>query len=224
MDKNIALIPARGGSKRLPGKNIRILNGKPLIAYSIEYALMHKNIIDEVIVSTDDPDIKKMAIKYGAKVIDRPASISGDFEPTVSAIKHTIEQLDTEIDFIFLLQPTNPFRPLNLLSECYHKLKSKPDCESCFTITRTEHKLGNLINEKFVPVNYKFGQRSQDMNPLYFENGLLYITNVNAVSKNQIITENHICVDVNHIFSSIDIDTEQDFLIAESLIKLIGNE
>jgi CMP-N-acetylneuraminic acid synthetase len=224
VSKNIAIIPARGGSKRLPGKNIRLLNGKPLIAYSIEYALIHKNLIHEVIVSTDDVDIKKIAIEYGAKVIDRPASISGDFEPTVSALTHTLEQIGQGIDFVVLLQATNPFRPANLLSTCIKELQSRTDCDSCFTVTRSEHKLGNIKNGKFIPFNYQFGQRSQDMEPLYFENGLLYITHADAIRKSQIITDNHCCVEVNHVFSTIDIDTEQDFLMAESLIKLIGNE
>ena len=224
MNKNVVIIPARGGSKRLPGKNKRLLNGKPLIAYSIEYAFMNKTIIDEVIVSTDDADIKKIAIEYGATIIDRPASLSGDVEPTVSALNYTLGQFDSVIDYVFLLQPTNPLRPPSLLSDCFQELQNRKDYDSCFTVTKLEHKLGKLSNNKFTPFNYQFGERSQDIDPLYFENGLLYITHADAIRNNQIITENHFCVEVNHIFSNIDIDTEQDFQMAESLIKLIESE
>ena len=81
--KNIAVIPARGGSKRLPNKNILQLNGLPLLAHSIIYAQNNPSIIDSIYVSTDDPQIKEIALKFGAKVIDRPAELSGDLEPTV---------------------------------------------------------------------------------------------------------------------------------------------
>ena len=85
--KNIAIIPARGGSKRLPNKNSLLLDGIPLIAHSIMYALNNKSIIDAVFVSTDDEKIKEIALKYGAQVIERPTELSGDLEPTVSALR-----------------------------------------------------------------------------------------------------------------------------------------
>ena len=89
--KTIAIIPARGGSKRLPGKNILPLGGMPLLAHSIIYAKSNSDIIDEVFVSTDDEQIKEVALAYGAKVIDRPQSISGDLEPTISSLQHALE-------------------------------------------------------------------------------------------------------------------------------------
>ncbi|HNP32717.1 MAG TPA: acylneuraminate cytidylyltransferase family protein, partial [Flavobacterium sp.] len=92
--KNIAIIPARGGSKRLPNKNVMLLNGIPLLAHSIRYALANSEIIDEVFVSSDDEKIKENALKFGAKVIDRPAALSGDLEPTVSALKHCLETVN----------------------------------------------------------------------------------------------------------------------------------
>jgi CMP-N-acetylneuraminic acid synthetase len=178
MSKTIAIIPARGGSKRLPNKNILILDGIPLLAHSILYAKANPEIIDEVYVSTDDKNIKKIAIEYGAKVIDRPASISGDLEPTISTLVHVLNSIESEAENVVLLQPTNPLRPENLLKECFLKFQ-ETKCESLFTVSQNHHKLGKIIDHKFQPYNYTIGQRSQDIEPLFFENGLLYIQNQN---------------------------------------------
>ena len=114
MSKTIVIIPARGDSKRLPNKNILPLGNIPLVAHSILYAKDNLNIIDEIYVSTDSEEIKKIATQYGAKVIDRPENISGDFEPTVSALKNVLDNIDS-VENVILLQPTNPLRPENLL-------------------------------------------------------------------------------------------------------------
>ena len=181
--KNIAIIPARGGSKRLPNKNSLLLDGIPLIAHSIIYALNNNTIIDAVFVSTDDEKIKEIALKYGAKVIDRPKELSGDLEPTVSALKHCLESInDTSIENVILLQPTNPLRPENLLREAY-QVYNENCYDSLFTVTRNNQKFGKIKNNKFVPFNYEIGQRSQDLEPIYFENGLLYITNSKSIKK-----------------------------------------
>ena len=124
--KNIAIIPARGGSKRFPEKNIQLFGGLPLLVHSIQYALANNKIIGEVYVSTDDEKIKKIATENGAKVIDRPIQFSGDFEPTVSALKHVLESIGSDVENIILLQPTNPLRPDNLLKEL---VKSKSNIE-----------------------------------------------------------------------------------------------
>ena len=217
--KNIAVIPARGGSKRLPNKNILLLGGIPLIVHSIVYAQKNANIIDDVFVSTDDEKIKEIAIKYGAKVIDRPMELAGDLDSTLSALKHCLEIInDKEIESVILLQPTNPLRPLNLLEEAFQVYKSN-NCDSLFTVTGNQQKFGKILNNKFVPFNYKIGQRSQDLEPIYFENGLLYISRAGSILKDAIITENAFPFEVDHPFSAIDIDTQEDFDYAEYLLK-----
>src|SRR3970282_3047410 len=117
--KNIAIIPARGGSKRLPEKNILSLGGIPLIAHSILFAQKNSSIVSDIYVSTDDEAIEKVALQYGAKVIDRPKSLSGDFEPTITAVQHVLGNISCIIDNVILLQPTNPLRPENLLEEAF---------------------------------------------------------------------------------------------------------
>ncbi len=215
--KNIAIIPARGGSKRLPNKNTLLLDGIPLIAHSIIYALNNKTIIDAVFVSTNDEKIKEIALKYGAKVIDRPNELSGDLEPTVSALKHCLESInDASIENVILLQPTNPLRPENLLREAY-QVYNENCYDSLFTVTRNNQKFGKIKNNKFVPFNYEIGQRSQDLEPIYFENGLLYITNSKSIKKGEIISKNAFPFIINHIFAQVDIDTQEDFDYAEYL-------
>ena len=219
MSKTIAIIPARGGSKRLPNKNILSLNGIPLIAHSILYAIANNKIIDEVYVSTNDEKIKKIAIQFGAKVIDRPENISGDFEPTVSALRHVLESVsDNEIENIILLQPTNPLRPENLLNNAFAKYQEL-NCKSLFTVSQNHHKLGKIENNTFKPFNYEIGQRSQDLEPLYFENGLLYISKSKLILQDKIISEDAFPMLVNHIFANVDIDTQDDFDYAEYLLN-----
>ncbi|WP_395074186.1 cytidylyltransferase domain-containing protein [Flavobacterium sp.] len=214
--KTIAIIPARAGSKRLPNKNIMHLGNIPLLAHSIIFAKQH-NFISEVYVSTDSKEIKKIAIQYGAKVIDRPENISGDFEPTVSALKHVLEDME-QVDNVILLQPTNPFRPENLLNEAF-EIFNQENYDSLFTVSRNFQKLGKILDNKFKPFNYEIGQRSQDLEPLFFENGLLYITKAKLILDDVIISENAFPLEVNHIFANVDIDTNEDFEYAKYLLN-----
>jgi N-acylneuraminate cytidylyltransferase len=223
--KTIAIIPARGGSKRLPNKNILPLGGIPLIVHSILYAQKNKAIIDEIYVSTDDEAIKEIALKYGAQVIERPESLSGDLEPTVTALQHVLETLDYEVENVVLLQPTNPLREEKLLAEAFEIYQSGK-YESLFTVSRNDQKLGKIANNRFTPFNYEIGQRSQDLEPLYFENGLLYITKASLIlpldcerDDSEIISENAFPFEVNSIFANVDIDTREDLEYAEYLYQ-----
>ena len=230
--KTIAIIPARGGSKRLPQKNVLPLGDLPLLVHSIRYALANSEIIDAVYVSTDDVAIKKLALENGAQVIDRPKDISGDLEPTVSALKHVLESIEDEVENVVLLQPTNPLRPERLLKEAFERY-CKGNYDSLFTVTRNHQKFGKIIGNTFQPFNYKLGQRSQDLEPLFYENGLLYITKASLIlpldlacpersrrarDDSKIISENAFPFEVNHIFATVDIDTLEDFEYAEYLM------
>jgi CMP-N-acetylneuraminic acid synthetase len=219
--KTIAIIPARGGSKRLPNKNILLLGGIPLIAHSILYAQKNKAIIDDIYVSTNDETIKKIALEYGAKIIERPENLSGDFEPTVLALKHVLESIEDEIENIILLQATNPLRPENLLKEAFETYQSG-NYDSLFTVSRNHQKLGKLVGNKFHPFNYTIGQRSQDLEPLFYENGLLYISKAKLIlspdcarDESKIISESAFPYQVDHLFATVDIDTQEDLDYAE---------
>lgn len=216
--KNIVIIPARGGSKRLPNKNTMLLGGIPLLLHSIAYAKRNQAIVDEIYVSTDDSLIKKIALEQGVQVIDRPENIAGDLEPTITALQHVLQSIEKKVDNVIVLQPTNPLRPQNLLKEAFAKYKSSQS-SSLFTVSRNNDKLGTIVQDRFIPMNYKAGQRSQDLEPLYFENGLLYICNTNQIMNGDINNSDSFPYEVNHIFAKVDIDTQDDFEYAEYLFQ-----
>lgn len=221
--KTIAIIPARGQSKRLPKKNSKLLNGLPLLVYSIQYA-QKQTEIDAVYVSTDNADIKAIALQYGANVIDRPELLSGDLEPTISALQHAVNVIDClTLKTVILLQPTNPLRPKALFANAFQYYLNN-NCSSVFTVSRNHHKLGTIHFNTFTPFNYTIGQRSQDLEPLYFENGLLYITRVANLMKGTIITEDGFPYLVEHPFATVDIDTQEDFDLATFKLNYYTND
>ena len=221
----VTVIPARGGSKRFPGKNTHILDEKPLICHSIDYSLRNQNIIGTY-VSTDYDVIKKISSDAGAEIIDRPAEFAGDHATTASAMKHAVQFLinkGVEFDFVVLLQATNPLRPKNLLNDAISIIE-KGKNDSLFTVNRSEKKLGKIIGRKFVPWNYKFGMRSQDLEPLYYENGLLYITSKELLLQEIIEGPTAYPMIVNHPFGEVDIDTVEDFHYAEYILNQYKDE
>lgn len=217
MNKCLYIIPARGGSKRLLEKNIKPLMGKPLLGYSIEYALNTQVEEDTIVVSTDNLDIKKIALQYKVQVIDRPKELSGDLVPTLDVLRHVVSQF-SDFKWVVLLQPTNPLRPENLLKEAFEILNNGK-FDSLMTVTENRQKFGKIIHGKFQPFNYTLGQRSQDMEPLYFENGLLYISKPEIILQGQLLGENPYPMIVNHPFAKVDIDTLEDFEYAEYIIN-----
>lgn len=223
MTKTIAIIPARGGSKRFPKKNIALFKNEPLIVHSINYAKANAQIIDKIVVSTNDEEIKKIALANNVEVIDRPASLSGDLAPTVTALKHVLESLDELYNNVVLLQVTNPLRPKELLKNAFNDYQ-KGNYDSLMTVTRNYDKLGRINNNQFIPFNYKIGQRSQDLESLYYENGLLYITKTSLISEEKIVGNRCLPYIVEHPFSKVDIDTEEDFKYAKFIAETYKNE
>lgn len=209
-NKTIAIIPARGGSKRLPEKNLLTLDGKTLLQHSIDYAKANSAIINMIVVSTDNTAIKNEALSLGVKVVDRPLAIAGDRATTVSALQDVLEQLDGEFETVVLLQPTNPLRPKALLEDAF-KLYKEADCDSVMTVSKVDAKLGKNVDGCFVPYNYTFGQRSQDIESLYTENGLLYITKASKIRDGIILAQHNKMLVVHDELPIIDIDTEADF-------------
>jgi len=216
----LAIIPARGGSKRLPNKNSMLFGGIPLTAHSINFA--KDNHIYKIVVSTDDAFIKEIALQYGAEVKDRPMTLATDNSPTIDTIKHVMENVSGNYDYVVVLQPTNPLRPKNLLKEALKRMK-EGNFDSLMTVTRNEQKFGKITNDKFVPYNYEIGQRSQDLDPLYYENGLLYIAKTALILEGKLIGENHLPFIVNHPYAKVDIDIQEDFDYAEYLYNKYNN-
>lgn len=218
--KYITIIPARGGSKRFPGKNIHEFLDKPLIAHSIDFSY-ECSLVSHTYVSTDDEKIKNVSSQFGAEIINRPTELGSDFATSAEVMKDAVGQLVTngvEFDYVILLQATNPLRPKGLLEKAIRVIEEiKPD--SLMTVTKSELKLGKIVDNHFKPWNYQFGQRSQDLEPLYYENGLLYITSKELLLQGKIISENMYPMVVEHIFGEVDIDTREDMEYAEFIAK-----
>lgn len=175
-------------------------------------------IINRIIVSTDSSEIKEIALKAGVEVIDRPSCLSTGSSSSVSALKHVLENIGEDFENVILLQPTNPLRPENLLKDAFKKFETE-GFESLMTVSRNRQKFGKIINDSFVAFNYKMGQRSQDLEPLYFENGLLYIIKTDLIQKEVLLGINNCPFIVDHPFAGVDIDTEEDFEYAEFILK-----
>ncbi len=219
MLKTFAIIPARKGSKRFPGKNKAILGGKPLIAHSIEYAIDNLPA-ENILVTSDDLDILKIAMDYGVQVQYRPDHLCEDTTPTSQVVAHHANQWAEEgksPELVVLLQPTNPFRPKNLFKEAM-SLMTLERPESMISVSPLKHKFGRMSESEFIPENYDFGQRSQDIPERFYENGLLYLFSFEYALEGRIQGDNPRAIIVDSIEGSVDIDTEEDLLFAQFLL------
>tara|TARA_B100000579_G_C22848566_1_gene865920 strand:+ start:4667 stop:5347 length:681 start_codon:yes stop_codon:yes gene_type:complete len=221
LDKCLIVIPARKNSKRLKDKNLRLLNGKPLIAHSIEYAAKHLDL-KKIWVNTDDEKIIDLALTYGVSTYKRPPDLALDETSTNDVIVDFSKfLLESNIDYqyIITLQPTNPIRSKNLIVQCYEYI-SKNDLKSLMSVSELHNKFGKISNNKYFPINYNIGQRHQDLDKLYFENGLIYICSKSAITEEQqYITDDVFPFITEEIGSSIDIDYEEDLKMAEIILS-----
>jgi len=214
------IIPARANSKRLPGKNMKFLGNMPLIQYSIDYALNNFKA-DEIWVNSDDKEIIEFANIKGVNTLVRPDILGLDLTSTVDVLKFHInyfKEKNIDCGSIILLQPTNPFRNKDLLSLAIKKFESS-NRNSLATFSIHEKKIGKINNNFYKPTNYLPGQRSQDLEKAYFENGLLYITKCKSILLGEIITEDVYPLVCNDLESKVDIDYLEDFVYAEFLLK-----
>jgi len=218
----LAIIPARGGSKRLPRKNILDLNGKPLIAYSIEASLNSK-YIDKVIVSSDDNEILDIAKKYGARTIKRPNYLATDTATSFDVIKHTIENSE-KYDYIILLQPTSPLRNSKHIDKAIELLENK-NANAIVSVCEMDHSplwsntLDDTLSMGDFLRNDVLNKRSQDLETYYRLNGAIYIYKTDKLlEENRLFFEDGIYAYKMDRKSSIDIDEELDFKIAGALI------
>jgi len=220
----LAVVPARGGSKRLPRKNILDLGNKPLIAWSIEAGL-NSRYVDKVIVSSDDDEILNIAKKYNSEIIKRPASLASDTATSFDALKHTIENVET-YDYIILLQPTSPLRSSQHIDEAIELLMSK-NADAIISITEMDHSplWSNTLSEDgdmstFLREEVK-NIRSQDLEKYYRINGAIYICETERLLKKEnFFIDDNIFSYVMDRKSSIDIDEDIDFHLAQYLIEL----
>ena len=145
----IVIIPAKGGSTRLPNKNMHLLLGKPMLQYAIDYSKQSKRI-SKIYVSTDDDQIAHISKTAGAKIIKRPSELATDTSTTESAIKHALNNIDKRPDIIVLLQPTSPLRPEKSLDKALEKFIEK-EYDSLLSISPTHRFFWSIENDKTIP-------------------------------------------------------------------------
>ncbi|MFA6136924.1 MAG: pseudaminic acid cytidylyltransferase [Sulfurimonas sp.] len=226
----VAIIPARGGSKRIPKKNIKIFHGLPLIAYSIKAAL-NSNLFEKVIVTTDDEEIARIAREYGAEVpFLRPKELSDDYTGTADVVNHAVDYLESQgerYEYICTIYATAPLLQKEYLIEGYEKLKNS-DAVNTFSATsmpfpvqRTFKLDKNRRCEMFTPEHYM--TRSQDLEEAYQDAGQFYWTNrARQQQSKQTIVFSEISIPVilpRHLVQ--DIDTLEDWQRAEYMYKAI---
>lgn len=224
----IAIIPARGGSKGLPGKNIRPILGKPLIGWSIEQALASR-YIDEVVVSTDCPEIIEISRKFGANVpFKRPAKLAGDNSTTIDVLIHCLdwfEENNKSFDILVLLEPTSPIREVSDIDNSLTILISK-ELGSVVSVSKTEgqnpafcfkknddSKMSPLLESQ--PTNL----RRQDIEPVYFLDGTIYSSFTSSLRNQKSFY--HDCTFGFEVpkWKSLEIDDIIDFSMVESVMR-----
>jgi len=224
---SICIIPARGGSKRIPRKNIKEFFGKPLIAYSIEVALESK-LFDKVLVSTDDEEIAEVARKYGAKIpFLRPKELSDDFTVTKDVIDHALNYLKEEgesYDYLCTLYATAPLLQSKYLIEGYEKLKNS-DAVNVFSATSMPFPIQRTFKltkdgrcEMFTPEHYL--TRSQNLEEAYQDAGQFYWTKLHENSKEIMFGKDSIPIILPRYLVQ-DIDTLEDWQRAEFMYEAI---
>lgn len=214
----VAIIPARGCSKSIPKKNIKLLAGKPLIAYSIEQAKNSK-LINKVVVSTDDDEIAEVAEKYGAEVIKRPDELATDTAPTEPVLQHAVKELEKQgykADLIVLLQPTSPLREKDDIDDAIKTLQEK-NADSLLSVC-PNHLF--LWKEDGISINYDYKKRPrrQDMEQ-YAENGSIYVTKTNILMKENNRLGGKIALHIMKPENSLEIDDEFDFWLIEQMMR-----
>jgi CMP-N-acetylneuraminic acid synthetase len=221
----LAIIPARGGSKGLPGKNLRLLNGKPLIAYSI-LAARGSSRISRCIVSTEDPDIKNVSLQWGSEVIDRPIDLACDFSPSQDVVRHVLEKLRSENslpEFFALLQPTSPLRNAVHLQSCIDAFLNS-DCLCAISVTEANdhpYKFFRCEENMLLPIfDVESLSKPRQLLPVTYRlNGAIFIMRSKLfLEKNTFFTPPAMPFFMRRE-ESVDIDTEHDLMIASIFLE-----
>lgn len=227
--KRLAIIPARGGSKRIPHKNIKPFLGKPIIAYSI-LAAVESGLFDEVMVSTDDVEIQKIAQDFGAKVpFIRSAKNADDFATTASVIQEVLDyykEQNLEFDQVLCIYPCAPFVTKGLLNQAL-LLLNQNNCDCVFPIIEFPSPIQRALilqNEKAVMKHKEFEfSRSQDLEKSYYDAGQFYFISTKSFLENQTLRPENNATIVLDEKAAQDIDDLDDWAMAEIKYNFLQN-
>lgn len=226
--KVVSIIPARGGSKGLPGKNIIDLDGKPLIAWTIEASLKSK-YITKTVTSSDDDKILEIAKQFGSEILKRPEELSLDTTPSEPVIEHVLKSIENieEYDYLVLLQPTSPLRNEKDIDKSIELLVEKK-ASALISTKEIDNKIlkvfkndGNGYLEGIANNTYPF-MRRQDLPKTFMPNGAIYIVNINEFLKTKkLFTDKTISFEMTEK-KSYDIDTLEDLQVCSEILS--GNK
>lgn len=223
MKRNVlCIIPARGGSKRIPRKNVQLLGGIPLIAHSIQHAL-DSSSVTKVIVSTDDTEIIHIASSYGVEALVRPKELSNDTSTSESALLHaldSVERSNFHPDLIVFLQCTSPIRERHDIDNAVEQLE-REGADSLFSVCRNDRFLWRKINGQLTSLNYDYNKRMRDQDhpEEYRENGSIYVFKPEILKRHNNRLGGRITAYEMDYWSSFQIDTREHFQLCEFVLK-----
>lgn len=226
----LAIITARGGSKRIPRKNIKEFMGKPMLFYAIS-AVLESNIFDEVMVSTDDEEIAEVAVKYGAKVpFIRSQKNSDDFATTTDVLYEVINEYNAKgrfFDEFCCVYPCVPFLTKDILKKAYKKFKCSRDGEALVPVVRYSYPIQRAFRNSNGFLSYREPDnafvRSQDLEPMYHDAGMFYFVKSMAFMEQKSVICQKTCLFEIDESMVQDIDTNQDFEMAKLKFKILNN-
>ncbi len=217
----VAVIPARSGSKGVPGKNVKLLAGRPLIAWTIEAALAARTI-DRVIVSTDGEEIAAVACAHGAEVVRRPPELATDEATTESALLHVLDTLaaagEPDPDYVVTLEPTSPLRSAALIDTCV-RLAVERGAECVATVVENRACLGRVEGGVYRALDPSAPRRRQLREPLFEESSTVWVTATATLRRRSSVLAETVHAVVASPWEAIDINTALDFVIAEAVMR-----
>tara|TARA_Y100000389_G_scaffold201926_1_gene245855 strand:+ start:799 stop:1482 length:684 start_codon:yes stop_codon:yes gene_type:complete len=222
LKRNLIIIPARKGSKRIKNKNlIKILN-KPLITWTINYAKKIKKKNYDIVVTSDCEKIKKICKKEKIFFLNRPKKISGDYTPIQEVIFHAVNNLNQDYKYIILLQTTSPLRNLDLVNKSIKILDNNKKFDSLTHLAKDSSFTGKVVNNRWIP-DYDLKKRSQDIDKKLLPTGNLYIYR-SQLFKDRIKTPKKTYGLISHNEIWVDIDYQKDLVILNYYLKQLKNK
>lgn len=221
--KILSIIPARGGSKGIPKKNLIKINKKPMLFYTV-YASLNSKLINRTIVSSDNDEIIQYANKLGAETIHRPKKFAGDTSQQESVINHVLKNLEKKEkyipDIIVLLQNTSPLRTSKHIDESLKQFFSEK-CDSILSVYKTHKLFWKIINQKATSLSYNplLRPRRQQLKGEFVENGAIFITSLKAFQKSNCRISGKISLYIMDEKDSVDVDNKFDLFLVSQILK-----
>ena len=215
--RSVGVIPARGGSKGIPRKNLVPLGGEPLVVHTLRAAAAAR-LLDAVVVSTDDTDIAAVARTHGVEVVERPAALARDDSPTEDALIHAVETLGVEPEYVVTLEPTSPLRTGRLIDRCL-ELAYRERADAVVTVAETSPMVGRLRGDRFEFLLPGLPRRRQDRDALYRESSTVWVTRTAHLLARRSVLADPLHAVIVPDDEAIDVNTPLDLVVAEALLR-----